>query len=74
MNISGTSKKKADALSSRIKEVLAGVEWVRVSRSSRQLKLRLSDFEESVLADDVVSALVEQGGCDKAEIRVGEIP
>lgn len=64
---------KADALAAKLRELFAGDEDVRVSRPCATADLRVYGLEDSVGRDELLAALASAGGCDVADIRLGEI-
>ncbi|XP_020299114.1 uncharacterized protein LOC109863289, partial [Pseudomyrmex gracilis] len=72
IEVTGNSMaKKADALSTRMKEVLRDTEVV-VCRPARKRDLRVSCIDDSVSLKELKSALASARGCREAEIRLGK--
>jgi len=60
---------KADLLAAELRRVLG--EDATISRPSRTLDLRISGIESTVTADEVTSAVANNGGCDPTSVRLG---
>lgn len=64
---------KADALASRIREVLKDKKGVRVNRPTKMAELRVKGLECSISKEEVINAVAEKGACHPYEIKTGEI-
>lgn len=64
---------KADALASRMREVLKDKEGVRVDRPTKTAEVRVRGLECSIKKSEVVEAVAEKGTCQSYEIQAGEI-
>jgi len=60
---------KADTLASRLREVIGGS--AVVSRPIVKADLKISGFDESVIKDEIITALTELGDCLASDVRVG---
>lgn len=67
------SRKKAEELADKMREVLAGKEGVMITCPQKKGELRLKGLDQSVTQDDVLLAVAEVGACSREEISVGEI-
>lgn len=67
------SGKKADALASRMREVLRGRDGVRVDRPTKTADVRIRGLEASIRPEKVAAAIAEKAGCTRAKIQLGEI-
>lgn len=65
-------KDKANALATRLKEVLTEVDAV-VSRPTVKGELRIIGIDDSVICEEVREAVASIGGCDLEEIRTGDM-
>lgn len=65
------SKKKANVLAEKMKEVLG--EEAKVDRPSRKAEIRISSLDEDTTVEDVVAAVTKHGDCDITEIKAGGI-
>lgn len=63
---------KAEALASRMTEVLAGT-GVKVTRPVKRVEVRVSALPDDAKRAEVGSALASAGGCPEGDIRIGEI-
>ncbi|XP_045765820.1 uncharacterized protein LOC123867684 [Maniola jurtina] len=63
---------KADALAHKIREVV-GEEFVRVSRPTKCVDIRVSGLDDSVTSNDVVTTVARIGGCSVDQVRAGEV-
>jgi len=60
---------KANTLAARLKDVIGGN--ATVSRSIVKADFRIVGFDESVIKDEILTVLSENGGCLTSKIRVG---
>nr|XP_034839930.1 uncharacterized protein LOC117996029 [Maniola hyperantus] len=73
LELPGASQgEKADALAHKIREVI-GEEFVRVSRPTKCVDIRVSGLDDSVTSSDVVTAVARTGGCSADQVRAGEV-
>ncbi|XP_059048825.1 myosin-11-like [Achroia grisella] len=63
---------KANSLAARLAEIVPGGS-VRVTRPEKSAELRISDLDDSATAEDVVAAVVRQGGCAELSVKAGEV-
>lgn len=74
MEIPGTENEpKADALASRMREVLKDKEGIKISRPTKTAEIRVLGLEYSIRKEEVVEAVMEKGACRIHEIQAGEI-
>ncbi|XP_049879651.1 caskin-1-like [Pectinophora gossypiella] len=66
------SARKADDLAARLRSALTDMN-VRISRPVKTGEIRVTDFDESVTQADIASAIADQGGCSREDVKVGEI-
>lgn len=64
---------KADALASRMREVLNGKEGVKVDRPMKTAEIRVRRLEYSITEDEVRQAVAEKAGCKIYEVQAGTI-
>lgn len=64
---------KADALTARIREVLRGKEGVRVDRPVRTAEVCIWGLDTSIWPEEAAEALAAKGGCDRQDVRVGDL-
>lgn len=64
---------KADALASRMREVLKDKEGVRIHRPIKTAEIRIRGLESSIRKEEVIEAVAEKGVCHPHEIQVGEV-
>lgn len=64
---------KADALASRMREVLARKEGVRVNRPEKTAEIRVSGLEGSITPEEAAEAIATKGACRQSEITIGDI-
>lgn len=62
---------KADRLKDKVAEVLGTS--AKVSRPCIKGELRLVDFGDSVVADEVADVVAAAGGCKSADVKVGTL-
>jgi len=60
---------RADTLASRLREVIGEV--AVVSRPVVKTDLRISGFDESVISDEIITSITENGDCLASDVRVG---
>jgi len=60
---------KANTLASRLRNIIG--DSAVVSRPVVKADLKISDFDESVLKDEIITVLTESGECLASDIRVG---
>jgi len=74
VELPGASPQQADTLVERIRSIFRRDETVKVSRPIRKVHLRISEFDPSVMTDDVAVAIVaaSDGEVAVADVRVGE--
>lgn len=65
------NKEKADSLAAKLREVL-GDGVVRINRPEKTAEVRLTGLDDSVLAEDIVKAVVTLG-CQASQVRVSAI-
>lgn len=65
------SRQKAEALASKMKEVLAEREGVKVGCPQKLGELRIRGLDPSVTQEDIL--LTEIGSCNKQDVNIGEI-
>ncbi|XP_059047805.1 uncharacterized protein LOC131843207 [Achroia grisella] len=63
---------KANSLAARLAEIVPEGR-VRVTRPEKSAELRISDLDDSATAEDVVAAVVRQGGCAELSVKAGEV-
>jgi len=69
LEVAGTDgSARVDALAQGLREALRDRERVTISRPIKTAELRIKDFIDSI---SVVEAVVNQGDCQVAEVRVG---
>ncbi|XP_029677332.1 uncharacterized protein LOC115244085 [Formica exsecta] len=68
-----TATQRADALYADLGRVFAGEEGVRLARPIRKAELRLRGLDRSLAGTDIAVALSGEGGCEAADVRVGDI-
>lgn len=72
--IGGPDKeRRADALASKLREVVGQREGVRISRPAMTAELRIRGLDESIVPADVVMAVATNGGCSLEDVKSGEI-
>lgn len=64
---------KADALASRMREVLQNKEGIRISRPTRMAEIRIKGLECSISKEEILEAVAEKGKCRQDEVQIGEI-
>ena len=64
---------KADVLATRLNEVFAKEEEVRISRPLRRAEIRIRGLDMSIQPGDVQKAVTAACGCKAEEVKVGEI-
>lgn len=64
---------EADALAAKLRSVLAEEEGVRVTKPIKTSDMRIADLDESVILQDVATAIAGCGECDPLAIKVGPI-
>lgn len=62
---------KAEALACRLEAVFRGNEEIKISRPLKMAQIRIRDLDESVDSDDIVQAVVTNGGGAPHSIKVG---
>jgi len=60
---------KADTLASRLRDAIG--DNAVVSRSVVKADLKISGFDESVIKDEIITAMTEIGNCLASDVRVG---
>lgn len=74
MEISGSvNGSKADALASRIREILKDKEDVTVKRPTKMAEIRVKGLECSISKEEIMEAVAEKGACRSYEIKAGEL-
>ncbi|XP_070530002.1 uncharacterized protein [Cardiocondyla obscurior] len=74
IEVSGENKEaKADALASKMKEVLKNQEDVSLSRPMKTAEIRVRDLEPSITASEVATTVAIKGGCDLRSVTPGDI-
>lgn len=67
-------ERKADALASRLREVVGQQEGVRISRPTMTAEIRIRErLDESIESADIAKAVTMVGGCCLVVIRAGEV-
>lgn len=64
---------KADALASRMREVLQDKEGIKINRPTKTADIRVRGLECSITKEEITEAVAEKGGCRTYEIQTGEI-
>ncbi|KAG5318035.1 MOS1T transposase, partial [Pseudoatta argentina] len=64
---------QADSLATKLREVLADKDGVRISRPVKTAEIRIRDIEDSVSQQEVASVVAKEGGCNADDIKVGPI-
>ncbi|GAB1859777.1 CCHC-type domain-containing protein [Camponotus japonicus] len=64
---------KADALASRMREVLKDKEGININRPIKKAEIRVRGLNCSIQKEEVVEAVAEKGSCHLHEIKAGEI-
>lgn len=73
LEVSGEERgAKTDMLAARLTTALGHMD-VRIARPVKCAELRLTGLDDSVTAAEIAEALATQGGCQREEIRVGDI-
>ncbi|KAL0831513.1 hypothetical protein ABMA28_002307 [Loxostege sticticalis] len=67
-----TSGDKADAFASKLRDILPA-EFVRVTRPTKTVDIRLSGLDDSVTKEKVAAAVSKSGGCAADHVKVGFI-
>ena len=65
---------KADTFAGHLREIFAGNSEVRVARPVKMADVRISGLDDLVTPSEVALAVANGGGCDKDDVRTGEIP
>ncbi|XP_059061652.1 uncharacterized protein LOC131854547 [Achroia grisella] len=63
---------KANSLAAKLAEIVPEGS-VRVTRPEKSAEIRISDLDDSATAEDVVAAVVRQGGCAELSVKTGEV-
>lgn len=72
--IGGPEKeKKADALATKLREVVGQRVGVRISRPTMTAEVRIRGLDESIVPADIVRAVAMNGGCSPEDVKSGEI-
>ncbi|KAL0859171.1 hypothetical protein ABMA27_010995 [Loxostege sticticalis] len=67
-----TSGDKADAFALKLRDILPA-EFVRVTRPTKTVDIRLSGLDDSVTKEEVAAAVSKSGGCAADHVKVGLI-
>lgn len=67
------SGQRADALASKMREVLHGREGIRVDRPKKMAEVRVRGLEWSIIPSEVATAIAEKGGCSPSDVQTGSI-
>lgn len=65
-------KERADTLAKQLRDVLKDEE-VKVTPLSIRAEIRISGFDDSVTADEILYTIADKGGCSIDEVKVGTI-
>lgn len=65
------SKRKADVLAERMREVVG--QKAKVGRPCKKAEIRISGIDEDTIVEDVVAAVAKYGECDIMDIKAGGI-
>ncbi|XP_018375574.1 PREDICTED: uncharacterized protein LOC108769211 [Trachymyrmex cornetzi] len=69
--VEGTAK--ADALAARLRQELADKKDVLISRPMKMTEMRIKDLEDSVTLAELTTHVATGGGCNPADIRMGQL-
>ena len=64
---------KADTFAGHLCEIFAGNSKVRVARPVKMADVRINGLDDSVTPTEVASPITTARGCDKDDVRTGEI-
>ncbi|XP_032684999.1 uncharacterized protein LOC116850612 [Odontomachus brunneus] len=64
---------RTDALAKRMSALFADKKDVQIVRLSKRADIRVGDLDDSITAEDVISAVAVAGGCGPGEIKAGAI-
>jgi len=65
--------KKADALATRLREIMAGRKCVCITRPTMKAEIRVRDLDESVVPSQVADAIAKAGDCSPSDIKTGVV-
>nr|XP_031848469.1 uncharacterized protein LOC116433941 [Nomia melanderi] len=65
--------KKATELAASMRQVFQDREAIKITVPQKMAEVRITRIDESVTAQEIAAAIAASGGCEVADVRVGEI-
>lgn len=66
-------KDKAPLLAERLMQLIDGYEGIKITVPCKKADIKITQIDCSTTETHIINAIVEQGGCLPADVKVGEI-